>query len=308
MRHPGGMRDLVHRLQAAALRLLLRLLGVLPLEARRRVLGGLTGGIVAFTPLRARGLANLALVWPDRDAAARRAILRGSGRNIGRTLANIWYPEDFAREVAGLVPEGPGLDALRAARAEGRGAILVSGHFGQWEAIRHVLRREGLETGAIYRENNNPHYDPIFRKGIEGGGLPIIPRGAAGYRILLRHLREGGFIALLPDQYVWEGTWLGFLGQPALTSLAAAELALRYDAPLVPAFAPVEDGRVRVVFEAPVAPSDPETMMREVNARLSSWVTRHPSQWHWLHRRWKYSRKNAKGREGALRPGDGGPG
>lgn len=295
------MRDLVHRLQALALRLLLRLVGLSPLPARRTVMSRLTQGIVRVSPLHARGMANLALVWPDRDGAERRAIMAGSARNIGRTLTNIWFARDFAREVADLVPEGPGLEALRRAKAEGHGAVIVSGHFGQWEAIRHVLKREGLETGAIYRANNNPHYDPIFLAGIEGGGRPIVPRGAAGTRILLRHMREGGFVALLPDQYVWEGTWLAFMGQPALTSLAAAELSLRYDAALVPAFAPVEDGRIRVVFEAPVVPSDPETMMREVNDRLSSWVTRHPSQWHWLHRRWKYSRKNAKGREDALR-------
>lgn len=295
------MRDVVHRLQALALRLFLRLIALLPLPARRAVVGRLTEVIVRRSPLRARGLANLRLIWPDRDEADLRKIMRGSGRNIGRTLTNIWFPDNFAREVAGIVPEGPGLDALRRAKAEGRGAVIVSGHFGQWEAIRHVLKREGLETGAIYRANNNPHYDPIFRKGIEGGGLPIIPRGTAGSRVLLRHMRAGGFVALLPDQYVWEGTWLAFMGHPALTSLAAAELALRYDAPLLPAFAPMEDGRLRVVFEAPIAPSDPETMMRGVNARLSSWVTRHPSQWHWLHRRWKYSRKNAKGRETALR-------
>lgn len=295
------MKDFAYRLQGAALRLLVRLVALLPLARRRAVVGAITEGIVRFSPLRRRALANLRLVWPDRDGAALTKIMRQSARNMGRTLTNIWFPEDFALEVAELVPEGPGLEVLRTARAQGRGAVIVSGHFGQWEAIRHVLKREGMETGALYRANNNAYYDPIFREGIEGGGLPVIPKGSVGYRVLLRHLKDGGFIALLPDQYVWEGTWLGFLGQPALTSLAAAELALRYDVPLVPAFAPVEDGCVRVVIEAPVAPSDPETMMREVNDRLSSWVTRHPSQWHWLHRRWKYSRKNAKGRKNALR-------
>ncbi len=295
------MRDLAHRLQGHALRLLLACLTALPLARRRAVVGALTEWIVRLSPLRARALRNLAMVWPQRDPAELRTIANASGRNIGRTLTNIWFPEDFIREVAGLVAEGPGLAALREARAAGRGAVIVSGHFGQWEAIRHVLKREGMETGALYRENNNPYYDPIFREGIEGGGLPIIPKGAAGFRILLRHLKGGGFIALLPDQYVWEGTLLPFMCQPALTSLSAADLALRYGVPLVPAFAPEEDGRIRIVIEAPIAPSDPETMMREVNDRLGSWVTRHPSQWLWLHRRWKYSRKNARGRETALK-------
>ncbi|MCK0168615.1 lysophospholipid acyltransferase family protein [Jannaschia sp. S6380] len=281
------MRDLSYRLQAAGLRLLLACISVLPLRWRRRVMAWVTEWAVRLTPLRRRARANLRLVWPDMAEDTRRRILRDATRNIGRTLTGIWYNADFAREVADLPAGGPGLDTLRAAHAEGRGAIVVSGHFGQWEAIRHVLRREGMETGAIYRPNNNPYYEPIFREGIEQGGQPIIAKGRAGNRDLLRHLRAGGFVALLPDQFVKGAPLIPFLGHPARTSLAAAELALRYDLPLVPAFAPEVDGRIRIVFEAAIPHSDAETMMRDFNDRLSSWVTRHPSQWHWLHLRWK---------------------
>lgn len=281
------MTDVLYRVQAAALRVLLLAISVLPLPRRRRVMARVTEWAVRLTPLRRRARANLRLVWPGMDEAERRRILRETSRNIGRTLTGIWFNAEFAREAAALRPRGPGLAALREARAAGRGAIVVSGHFGQWEAIRHVLRREGMETGAIYRPNNNPYYEPIFREGIEHGGQPIIAKGRAGNRDLLRHLRAGGFVALLPDQFVKGAPPLPFLGHPARTSLAAAELALRYDLPLVPAFAPETADGIDVVFEAPIPHSDAETMMRAFNDRLSSWVTRHPSQWHWLHRRWK---------------------
>jgi KDO2-lipid IV(A) lauroyltransferase len=220
-------------------------------------------------------------------ASERRALIGTVGRNAGRTLTGIWFNADLAREAEGLAVEGPGLDALRAARAEGRGAVIVSGHFGEWEAIRHVLRREGMETGALYRPNNNPHYEPIFRAGIELGGRPIVAKGPQGMRELIRHLRGGGFMAILADQHVRGGALLDFLGQPATTTTSPAELALRYGAPLVPAFAPWESGRPRIVIEAPIAPSDPEAMMAEFNARLGAQVRRHPDQWHWLHDRWK---------------------
>ncbi|WP_281826900.1 lysophospholipid acyltransferase family protein [Jannaschia rubra] len=281
------METLLYRLQALALRALLLLVSVLPLAARRRVLGFVTEWVVRLSPLRRRAARNLALVWFDRPQAERDAILAQAARNVGRTLTGIWFNDDFAAEVADLDPEGPGLRALRDARAAGRGAIVVSGHFGQWEAIRHVLRREGMETGAIYRPNNNPFYEPIFRAGIERGGAPIIPKGRSGYRQMLGHIRSGGFMALLPDQHVSDGEVLPFLGHPARTSLAAAELALRYDLPLVPAFAPEGDTDLRVVFEEPIPHTDAATMMHAFNDRLSWWVTRHPAQWHWLHRRWK---------------------
>ena len=84
-----------------------------------------------------------------------------------------------------------------------------------------------------------------------------------------------------------------------MTSPVAAELALRDDLPLIPAFAPWEDGRPRVILEAPIPPSDPAAMMQAFNDRLGSWVERHPSQWHWLHQRWKYYAFNEAGRDAA---------
>ncbi|WP_179381120.1 lysophospholipid acyltransferase family protein [Jannaschia marina] len=285
------MKQLSYWIQGLALRAMLWLVALLPLDRRRAVVAWVTERTVRLTPLRRRITRNLDHVWPDLPASARDRIVAGVGRNVGRSLTGIWFNADFARDVADIRPEGPGWQVLQEAEAEGRGAIVVSGHFGQWEAIRHVMKRAGMEAGAIYRPNNNPYYEPIFRAGIDVGGQPIIPKGRAGYRVMIGHLRKGGFMALLPDQRVSDGAVLPFLGRGAKTALAAAELALRYDIPLVPAFAPWEDG-LRVVFEAPIPPSDPETMMAEFNARLGAWVERHPSQWHWLHRRWKMSARS----------------
>lgn len=281
------MRRAIHWLQAAALRLLLTLLRPLPLTQRRAVIGGIAEWLVRLTPLRRRIEGNLDLVWPDLPQADRNSLIARAACNAGRTLTSIWYPADHGQEVANLPIEGPGLDALRAAHASGRGAVLISGHFGQWEAVRHTLRREGMEIGAIYRPNNNPWYDPLFKGGLEGAGKPVFPKGMEHYRGLVRFLRDGGMLAILPDQFVADGAALPFLGHPAHTSLAPADLALRHGIPLVPCFAPVEDGRIRVVLEAPIPHTTPETMMSAFNDRLSHWVTRHPAQWYWLHRRWK---------------------
>ncbi|SFJ67010.1 lysophospholipid acyltransferase family protein [Jannaschia pohangensis] len=281
------MRRTIYWIQGAFLRCLLALARLMPLAWRRAIIGQVSAAVVRLTPLRRRILDNLDLVFPDMSNSDRTAMVQAVGRNVGRSLTGIWFNADFARSLANQPAEGPGLAALRDAHAAGRGAIIVSGHFGQWEAIRHILRREGMETGAIYRPNNNPYYEPIFRDGIELGGQPIIPKGRAGYRQMLAHIRDGGFMALLPDQAADDGVLIPFLGHPAMTSLGAAELALRYDLLLVPAFAPEEDGALRIIFEDPIPHSDAQTMMAAYNARLGSWVTRYPSQWHWLHRRWK---------------------
>lgn len=279
---------MAYRLQALLLRGLIALLRPLPYPWAARVVGRLMRIVVRLAPpLHRRADANLALIHPELTRAERGRLVRLAARNAGRALATIWFADAFARHVAGVEAEGPGLAVLRAAHAEGRPAILVSGHFGAWEAIRHVLRREGIEVGALYRRNNNPHYEPIFVAGLAAAGGPNLPRGREGLREMLRHLKGGGVFAILVDQAMHDGAPLDFLGRPARTSLAAAELALRFDAPLIPVFAPVVQGMPRVELEAPVPPSTPEAMMAEVNRRLGSRVEAHPSQWYWFHRRWK---------------------
>ena len=62
---------------------------------------------------------------------------------------------------------GEGFETLKEAKSNGQGAIIVSAHFGQWEAIRHHLAENNMETGAVYRKNNNPLYERLFLKSIK---------------------------------------------------------------------------------------------------------------------------------------------
>ena len=282
------MKRRLYWMQATGLRGLLAGLRPLPLPARLRALGALTAAMTRATPaLRARIDDNLALVFPDMAHGERRRLRDRAARNAGEVLGTVFYAPEFGRTLGDVAVTGPGLDAVRAARAEGHGAIVVSGHYGRWEVARFVLKREGMEAAGIYRVNNNPYYDPLFFEGIAESGRPMVPKGRSGLRDLLRHLRAGGVVGMLVDQRDRQGAVLPLLGHPARTPLTAAELALKMGVPLVPAFAPVIDGRSTVHYERPIPPSDPETMMRAFNDHLSDWVRRHPDQWYWFHRRWK---------------------
>ena len=123
---------------------------------------------------------------------------------------------------------------IKEASAAGKGAIIVSGHFGQWEAIRAVVKMNGLESGAVYRPHKNRHYERRLLAGIKAGGQPILATGRAGTKALVRHIRSGGIVSILMDEKQAEGTGLPFLGHDALTSLSAAQLALKYDVPWSP--------------------------------------------------------------------------
>ncbi|NCO86435.1 MAG: lysophospholipid acyltransferase family protein [Rhodobacterales bacterium] len=259
-------------------------------DRRSRALGTAVGLVLRWFPVaRRRCDREILRVFPAMPRPDRMRLIRAVGQNMGRTLFEIYHAPAFQARPARFSVAGPGLDALTAARAAGRGAIIVSGHFGQWDAVRAVLKARGMETGAVYRPQTNRHYQRRLLAGIKAGGQPILPTGARGTGQMVRHLKQGGFVAILLDEKYPEGERLDFLGLPALTSLAAARMALRYDVPLVPAYGTrTGDGSTFAVeFEAPIPPSDPRTMTQAANDSLAARVRARPEQWYWLLRRWQ---------------------
>ena len=248
----------------------------------RRVIG-------PFAGYDRRARENLALIWPGKPQAERNAIAAASLDNAGRTLIENYSTRAFTARARSIEPEGPGYGALIAARNDKRPVILVSGHFGNYEAARAALVARGFDIGGLYRNLSNRYFNAHYVKTMQAFGGPVFPQGRAGTAGFVRHLKEGGQLVLLFDQDVPGAPALPFLGHPARTALSAAELALRLKAVLIPFFATRQpDGLgFRVELDAPVPHSDAETMMREVTAALEKRVMTHPGQWFWIHRRWK---------------------
>ena len=259
-------------------------------DRRSRAFGALVGFVVRYFPIaRSRVDRELCQVYPDMPRAEQLELCRDMGRNMGRTLFEILHCAEFQTLHSRNTVSGPGLEALEEAHAAGKGAIIVSGHFGQWEAIRSTLKARGMETGAVYRPQINRHYERRLFAGIEAGGKPILATGKIGTRALVRHIREGGFIAILLDEKYADGVRMPFLGHPALTSLVAAQLALKYDLPMIPAFGTrTGDGtQFDVEFDAAILPSDSLTMTQDFKDNLSARIHANPDQWYWMLRRWK---------------------
>ena len=258
-------------------------------DVRSRGLGTTLGFILRwFPPARRRFDREAKRIFPHLKSSQRARLGQEMGRQMGRTLFEIYHDAEFQTQHHKFKVSGPGLKAIADANAVGKGAIIVSGHFGQWEAIRAVLKVNGLESGAVYRPNKNSHYERRILAGIEAGGKPILATGQVGTRALVRHLRNGGIISILLDEKYAEGVRLPFLGVDALTSLSAAQLALKYDLPMIPAYGiRLNDGNTfNVVFEAPIPFTDSTTMTRAFNDSLSERIIANPEQWYWLLRRW----------------------
>lgn len=258
-------------------------------DLRSRALGTTFETVMRwFPPARSRFDREAKRVFPNMKRKTRAKLGQDMGRHMGRTLFEIYHDDEFQTQHHKFSASGPGLAALKEAQAVGKGAIIVSGHFGQWEAVRAVIKMHGLESGAVYRPHKNRHYERRIRAGIEAGGKPILATGRVGTKALVRHLRDGGIISILLDEKYSEGVRIPFLGHDAYTSLSAAQLALKYDLPMIAAYGiRTEDGNAfRVEFEAPIPHTNTITMTRAFNDSLSARIMANPEQWYWMLRRW----------------------
>jgi len=245
--------------------------------------------IVMYLPkARKRVHRGLITVFPGLSKKEINSITKKVGCNTALTLSELLMNDDYKKRKKLISADGEGFETLKEAKSNGQGAIIVSAHFGQWEAIRHHLAENNMETGAVYRKNNNPFYERLFLKSIKYGGLPIISRGGKGNISMIRHLKKGGFFALLVDQDSHSGKQIKFLGQDARTTTAPAEMALRYDLPLVPVFAVRQENgqNIKLEYEEAIIHTDAITMTNEINDRISARIQKNPDQWYWLHNRW----------------------
>ena len=122
---------------------------------------------------------NLALIWPELPKARVDHLVHSVCDNAGRTLAELYSPQEFKALVAHAPILGVGLAPILRAQAEGRSVILVSGHFGNHDIARAVLATKGMTTGALYRPQRNPYFDVHFAATIRAISEPLFAAGAA---------------------------------------------------------------------------------------------------------------------------------
>jgi len=232
---------------------------------------------------------NLALVCPDLPESEVRRLQRAVPDNAARSWMEMYSGAEFIERVKDTPVSGPGLPIVVEARKAGRPVIFVTGHFGNYDVARAAMLARGYRIGALYNPMRNVYFNKHYVEALERVGKPVFPRGRRGLADLLRFLKSGGMTALLVDLHVKRGETLSFFGRPAKTALSAAELALKFDAPLIPAYAIRQpDGlSFEIVIEAPVPPGDPADMMQAVNDSIEAMARRHMEQWFWVHRRWK---------------------
>ena len=281
---PRGPRTWTTWLQLGALWLLAHLpWGV------QRPLGALVGAIALRTARTRRRAAeiNLALCFAELDEAARARLLRDTFRDFGIGLfefARAWWGR-----IDPIVPRAriEGLEHLEAIRAQGRGALLISGHFMTLETCGRLVCGH-VPLAGMYRR----YRDPAMEWAVKRGRLRYASAMFANdeVRAALKHLKQGGFLWYAPDQDMRgkDTVFAPFFGVPAATITATHQFARVTGCAVVPFFHRREGGDYVLRIAPPLEdfPSaDPVADSARVNAAIEAMVRQAPTQYLRIHRR-----------------------
>ncbi len=270
---------------------------LLPLNVSRP-LGACIGRIAYHLLPRYRRLTveNLQLAFGKEKAPSEiRTIAERVFGNLGRNAVELLHFPNINRDNIGRFVAIEGLDKLDKALEAGRGVLLITGHFGNWELLALTIRLKGYHGAVIGRRIYFDRYDRFLNSLRKVHDIDIIYRDDSPKRIV-RALKGNGVIGILADQDVdsVDGVFVNFFGVSAYTPSGPALLARASGAVLLPGFIVRRGTGHRLIIEDPVEADASADKEKDVVAITQKWsnvvegyIRRYPDQWVWMHRRWK---------------------
>ena len=256
-------------------------------------------GALGYRPLGIRKRVverQIAAAFPDLSPEAVVNLARESYAHLGRTFIETALLDTLGKDgLQKLVESVEGWEEIEEVMSKGKGAVLVTGHIGNWELAGSYVAARGVPLDAIVRGMANPLFDAYINHTREVIGMTVVPDSEA-VRRTPRSLRAGRAVAFVADQGVMglASTFVPFFGRPAKTPRGAAVFALRFDVPVVFVVALRKpNGRYRIVVERIEAPQtgdrdrDVDAIVARFTQHLEKWVRAVPAQYFWQHRRWR---------------------
>jgi Kdo2-lipid IVA lauroyltransferase/acyltransferase len=239
-------------------------------------------------------LENLRKAYPEKGEMEICDIAERVFENLGKLFYEVCRSTALSDDDYSRLVTIEGRHHIEDAYARGRGVLLLTAHFGNWEYLTAMIPHFGRPISIVYR--------PLDFKPLEHFIVSLRTRFGAsmiakkkGFRKVLGSLQRKEMAALLMDQNVaWrEGVFAPFFNRPACTNKGLALLALKTGAPVVPVFLLREADGYRGIIQAEIPlirtgdrTKDVETNTAAYNRAIEAMVRRYPDQWFWVHRRW----------------------
>lgn len=239
---------------------------------------------------------GMRIAFPDASDAQITAWLNESWNRTGRTLAEFPFLHRLKIFDENSQVEVVGIEHFERLKAKNESAVLISGHFSNWELMAATISQSGLPSKITYRPTNNPYFDKRLRaeRAAYGTKLMVAKSGARGAKELFAALKAGESVAFLNDQKFNEGYNVPFFGVGAMTLPGPTRLALKTGAPLIPmSIERVTGTRFRVVIHDAIAlkntgdrEADVMAGLIKINTFVEDQIRKNPTDWFWVHRRW----------------------
>jgi KDO2-lipid IV(A) lauroyltransferase len=250
--------------------------------------------------LRKVGYRNLELAMPELSQPERERLVKGSFESLGRILGEVsQFHKATPAKLEHLIEFHIDhlLELYAKVRHEGRGAIVVTGHIGNWELFVFAFAAIYEPMSYLARPIDNPLIEEMtVRIRSRFGNRPINKTNSV--MVASKILREGGILGILADvnAHPREGVFVPLFGVPACTSSGAALLAIRTNSVIVPMCAVWDKEKQKYIaihgeIIEPVITGDRKldvmTTTARFTAEIEKFVRAYPDQWLWIHKRWK---------------------
>jgi len=266
---------------------LFRVLSLLPLSVLH-ALGATLGRLVyGLSPTYRRHLREN-LAQAGIDASLRGAVAAETGKQMIE-LSRIWMRP--LEEAVPLVSEVVGWEHVETARQAGKGIVFLTPHLGCFEITAQYLSSFGDIT-VLYREPKSATANDLILMGRKREHLHLAPADLSGVRSLIKALKKGEMVGMLPDQApkTGEGVWLKFFGRYAYTMTLAARLTETNAVSLLTWGERLPHGRgFRIHFQPPINPLTGSTIERaqQINSEIEALIRQCPAQYLWGYNRYK---------------------
>ena len=305
---PSGWKRFRYRLEAAVLAAVARMVPLLPLRAIPIVAALLARLAYVFLAHdRKVALANLEVAFGDAMPPSDKARLaRRAFRNFAEAGLGLFWAPRITPELIDRFVDIQGLEHVRASQAAGRGVVICSSHYGNWELGMLVLGFKGVPLMMVTEPTRNPAIEQKITQLRTIPGHKAVPPRFALIK-LFKAISRGEAVGMLVDvngRRGRGGVWLDFFGLPVFNSHAIAEMAIRANAAVFfVGGEPLPRGRWRM-FISPEIRQEP-TGDRDADVKALSQkcldhcerlVRQHPELWLWTYKRWKRRPSEEKGR------------
>ncbi len=233
---------------------------------------------------------NLKNLNKDISLELKTKIINSMWKNYGMTFIEYIYLDYFKKNNSHTIIEGE--KNLNDVLFNEKPVIFVSGHFANFELMSMEITKKEIKLATIYRPLNNIFLNPFMeylRKKYICKNQ--IKKGIRGVKNSIEYIKKGYSIALMIDQRVSEGEKVNFFGKPALTTTLPAQLAIKFNLPIVPvSIKRSEDNKFIIKFHDKINSSefkDKLQITNRLNHILENMIIDNPYQWIWTHDRWK---------------------